>query len=280
MSIHEQVYRPWTGIPASRGRSWWVISRWGVGLQLRRRWFLLLLLAALIPFFVRAVQIHFFGRLEAQGMVRVDPLFFRNFLVQQNLWLFFIALLSGSGLVASDWRHRALGFYFSRPLTALDYGLGKFGIVGFFLALVSFLPGELLFLMRVLYGGGDGFGARYAWVPLSIALFSACQVAAFGAAALAASSLARSGRLAGLLFAALYLLPDLVRQILGLIVLRGREIPRLTLRGQLEALADGLFGTAEASAAATVGAVVFLAALAAAAAFLLRRRVRGAEVVR
>lgn len=54
----------------------------------------------------------------------------------------------GPGLIADDRLHGALPLYFSRPVTTLDYILGKLAAICFFLAMVSLFP------MVALYGIG------------------------------------------------------------------------------------------------------------------------------
>ena len=55
----------------------------------------------------------------------------------------------GSGLICEDRRVNAHLLYFARPLTRLDYFLGKFCTAGFFGVLAIFVPSALICLMAV-----------------------------------------------------------------------------------------------------------------------------------
>ena len=59
MPIHDQSYRRYAGSRAPLGRSWTVIARAGVMNMLRKRMFIMVLLAAWVPFVVYAVLIYF-----------------------------------------------------------------------------------------------------------------------------------------------------------------------------------------------------------------------------
>ena len=56
MPIHDQSYRHYGGGKVVPGRSWMVITRAGIMTMIRKRAFLGLLIFALAPFLVRAVQ--------------------------------------------------------------------------------------------------------------------------------------------------------------------------------------------------------------------------------
>ena len=53
-------------------------------------------------------------------------------------------------LISRDIRSRAFLFYFSKPITRLDYLLGKFSVVGFYVGFVTILPALALYLFGVL----------------------------------------------------------------------------------------------------------------------------------
>jgi hypothetical protein len=65
---------------------------------------------------------------------------------KQEFWVWVMAALVGSGLVADDRRTHALHIYFSRPVRRVDYMLGKGLALGLLLALVALVPSVLLLL--------------------------------------------------------------------------------------------------------------------------------------
>lgn len=64
-----------------------------------------------------------------------------------GFWIVLLTLLVGAGLVTDDLRTRALPLYLVRPITPLDYFLGKFLVPVAALATYALLPGVLLWLL-------------------------------------------------------------------------------------------------------------------------------------
>ena len=82
-----------------------------------------------------------------------------------QLQLFSLAILyaaSGCGVISDDLRYRTFQLYFSKPLSRLDYGLGKF--LGLFMlgALVTLLPALLVGLLRLAFFARTDFAAEMA----------------------------------------------------------------------------------------------------------------------
>ena len=55
------------------------------------------------------------------------PETFRQFLEQQEIFVFFVTVYVGAGLIANDRRANALQIYLSKPLTRAEYIFGKLG---------------------------------------------------------------------------------------------------------------------------------------------------------
>ena len=69
---------------------------------------------------------------------------FRQFLEQQQIFVFFITVYVGAGLIANDRRANALQIYLSKPLTRAEYIFGKLAILMTFLLLVTWVPAIVL----------------------------------------------------------------------------------------------------------------------------------------
>ena len=98
MPIHDQGYRRYGGMRAPHGHSWAVIAKAGVRTLLGKRAFIGLLLISWLPFFVRAVQIYAAANLPQAAFLAPDARMFRDFLHQQEAFLFFITVYAGAGL--------------------------------------------------------------------------------------------------------------------------------------------------------------------------------------
>jgi hypothetical protein len=100
MPIHDQGYRRYGGRRMPGGRAWSVIAKAGVRTLLSRRAFVGLLLVSWIPFLVRCVQIYASTNLPQAAFLAPDARMFRQFLEQQDVFLFFITVYAGAGLIA------------------------------------------------------------------------------------------------------------------------------------------------------------------------------------
>ena len=112
----------------------------------RKRAFLaLLLVRAGSPFIVRAVQIWIIVRtIRRRRSSRRSRETFRQFLEQQDFFVFFITVYVGAGLIANDRRANALQIYLSKPLMRIEYIVGKLAVLFAFLLLVTCVPAMLL----------------------------------------------------------------------------------------------------------------------------------------
>ena len=100
MPIHDQGYRRYGGARAGRGRAWAVIAKTGIRTRLGQRAFLALLLVSWIPFLVRAVQLYAAANLPQAAFLAPTPAMFRQFLEQQGIFVFFLTVYGGAGLIA------------------------------------------------------------------------------------------------------------------------------------------------------------------------------------
>jgi len=153
MPIHDQGYRRYEGRREAHGHTWLVITRAGIMERLRERKFLGLLLFAWLPFLVRSVQLYVASNYPQASFLNATPAMFRDYLSQQGVFVFFITLYVGSGLIANDRRANALQIYLSKPLTRVDYVVGKLATLLIFLTFVTWVPGILLLLMQILFAG-------------------------------------------------------------------------------------------------------------------------------
>ena len=176
MPIHDQGYRRYGGSRAPSGRAWSVIARAGIRTLLAKRALIGLLLLAWIPFLVRTVQIYAATNLPQATFLVPDAKMFRQFLDQQNVFLFFITVYAGAGLIANDRRANALQIYLSRPLTRLDYIFGKFAILATLLLFVTWVPATLLIVVQIMFSGSLRFFLDHLFLFPAITVFAFVQV--------------------------------------------------------------------------------------------------------
>src|SRR5207302_8782701 len=104
---------------------------------------------------------------------------------------------------ATDRRANALQIYLSKPLTRFEYIAGKLAILAAFLLLVTWVPAVFLLIIQIMFSGSFTFFLDHAFLFPAITVFSFIQVITVASAMLALSSLSKSSRYVGVLYAGL-----------------------------------------------------------------------------
>src|SRR2546430_4878839 len=176
MPIHDQGYRRYAGTRVPRGRAWIVIARAGLRAFFGKRAFLGLLLLSWVPFLVRAVQMYAAANVPQASFLAPTPAMFRQFLQQQDIFVFFITVYVGAGLIANDRRANALQVYLSKPLTRAEYVFGKLAILMTFLLLVTWVPAIVLLLVQIGFAGNFTIFVNNLYLFPAITLFAFLEV--------------------------------------------------------------------------------------------------------
>ena len=279
MPIHDQGYRRYGGLKARTGTGWMVITRAGIRSQLAKRAFLGLLLLSFLPFFARAIQIYLAVNFPQTGdLLAVKPDLFRQFLDQQQIWVFFITVYVGAGLIANDRRANALQIYLSKPLTRAEYIFGKLAILMAFLLLVTWVPALLLLMVQIAFAGNFTFLLKNLYLFPAITVFAFIQVTMVAAAMLALSSLSKSSRYVAILYAAVIFFSQAIYGVLT-VVTRSTQLSWISFPANLSQLGDVIFRMPSKYETPWPVALLMIVGLIAASGFILERRVRGIEVV-
>ena len=107
----------------------------------------------------------------------------------------------GAGLIANDRRANALQIYLSKPLMRTEYIAGKAAILFTFLLLVTWVPAILLLFLQVMFKGSFEFLRTNLFLFPAITVASFLQVVLATFTMLALSSLSKSSRYVGILYA-------------------------------------------------------------------------------
>jgi len=218
MPIYDQSYRPYRGTLYPHTWRWWTITKAGLMHYLSLKLFLVFLFIGYIPAIAWGGIIWFNHQAGTAGFITIDANFFRNFLFfWQSPFLMLVCIWPGALLIARDLRTNAIQLYLSKPLTQVDYILGKFAIIAGIGAILLPAPALLLFLMEVGLSNDTSFLLSNFWVPLAILGYSAVVITGAGLVTLAVSSITRSARYAGLLFFAIVFFSTFTAGMLRLI---------------------------------------------------------------
>ena len=276
MPIHDQGYRRYSGARILRARSWFVIARAGIIERLRERRFLALLLVAWLLFVVRAVQIYFGTMFARAAFFAPSEETFHGFLTQQRLFVFFITIYAGAGLIASDRQANALQLYLSKPITRHDYILGKLATLAAFLIAVTWVPAMMLLMLQVLFSGSLEFVSTHPRLVPAITITAALQVALASMMMLALSSLSRSRRFAAMLYALVTIFAGTIERVLQTATGAAGWV-LVSPQNTLLVITDALFGI-EPEIPVTLALIAIMTLMAVCVA-VLERRVRAVDVV-
>jgi ABC-2 type transport system permease protein len=277
--IHDQGYRRYLGSKAAVGKAWQVITRAGVRTVLSKRSFIALMLLAWAPFVVRAVQVYIAANFQQASFLAPRAETFREFLEQQGVFVFFVTIYIGAGLIANDRRANALQVYLSKPLTRTEYVAGKFAILFLFLASVTWLPAILLLIVQTMFAGNFAFVQENVFLLPAITLFSLLQVLVSAMTMLALSSMSKSSRFVGIMYAGLIFFTAAFFQALRGITGRS-SWAWLSPTDTLEQIGAYIFRVDPPYQLSPVVAIATVIVLIAGSAWILERNVRGVEVVK
>jgi ABC-type transport system involved in multi-copper enzyme maturation permease subunit len=278
MPIHDQGYRRYAGDRRARDRRWLVIARAGIVERLRERRFLALMLMAWLLFLVRAVQLYIGTTFVRASFLAPSDETFHSFLSQQRLFVFFITIYAGAGLIASDRQANALQLYLSKPIARHDYIAGKLATLATLLTAVTWVPAMMLLALQVLFSGSLEFVSSHPRLVPAITITSLLQVALASMTMLALSSLSRSRRFAAMLYALVVIFAGAIERVLQTATGAAGWV-LLSPQNTLLVIADALFGIEAETEIPVAVALIAIVALLGICVVVLERRVRAVDVV-
>ena len=279
MPIHDQSYRHYGGSRQPAARAWLVIARSGIKQFLRRRPMIGILFGSWIQLMVRLAMFYVAeSYTQAQALLGPSAQTFRQFLEQQNFFVFLIAVYVGSGLIAQDRKANALQIYLSKPLTRVDYIAGKMTILATYLLFVTWLPAMLLLIGQILLSGSLEFARANLILFPAITVFAFIEVFIVCCAVLALSSLTTSTRYVAVMFAGVMFFTEAIYGTLRMVT-GSTAVSWVSFTASLAQVGDAIFRQPLRYTTPVAVSFIVLAALVAVSLSVLERRVRGVEVV-
>ena len=276
--IHDQTYRRYQGTRQPLGRSWAVIASAGIRNMLARRAFLALMILAWVPFLVRAIQIYAVTMYPQAGQIApIDATLYQDFLEQQGVFFFLVAIYVGAGLIASDRRANALQIYLSKPLMRIEYIGGKLAVLVTFLLMVSLVPALMLLLLHIGFAGLDFLRNNASIIP-AVTLAALLRVLVASFTMLALSSLSKSTRYVAILYTGIIFFTEAVYGVLRLVTGSSR-VAWVSVTANLDQVSDLIFRQPLRYETPVIVSILVLAALIVVSISVLERRVKGVEVV-
>lgn len=175
MSIREKGYHNWTGHLTIRKNHWLPIVRFSIRQIYNKRFSKVLFAINLIPFLVflffsyllyianrpDMAFVSFFREIP-EDVKTLDYFFYTFFCFGPTIFFhnFVLSLFCGSELISADLRTNALPLYFSKPINTIEYLIGKFLSLLFFLLIFSLLPAIFLLFIKLGFSGFDGISVK------------------------------------------------------------------------------------------------------------------------
>ena len=251
----------------------------GIRTMFRKRIFMGLLLFAWMPFVVRAVQIYLSTNFPQMAMIAPTAETFREFLEQQDFFVFVITIYVGAGLIANDRRANALQIYLSKPLLRSEYIAGKAAVLFTFLMLVTWLPAILLLLVQVMFAGSFAFISKNLFLFPAITVAGLLQALLATFTMLALSSLSKSSRYVGILYAGILFFTAAIYGVMFAITGGSTAMSYLSLSASLNQVTDVIFRLPPRYSTPWPVSLTVVVGLIVLSISVLERRVRGVEVV-
>lgn len=233
--IADLSYRGYEGPLSPPGGRWKVIASMTARHVFRKRLFWVATLLSGWYFLVMIVILFFMQQVADQTNPQIADAFFERMLwVDQFMHAFgfgqlaylIVALLVGAGAVANDNRSNALLVILSKPCSKKDYLIGKWAGVAAPLFVAMALPAAVFYFYGATSLGDRGFlGEDYFLLP-KVMLYCALSAAFQSALVVGVSSLFKQGRIAGAVYAGIYVITNLFTQLMAVTFVIGQQDER------------------------------------------------------
>ncbi|MFO8051015.1 MAG: ABC transporter permease subunit [Thermoplasmatota archaeon] len=131
------------------------------------------------------------------------------------LWMILLTAVAGSTLISNDLKNNTLALYFSRPITWLDYLLGKWTALFIVLSIITIVPAFVLFVAEVSFmNEGWTFILSKTWLLGSAMITYTAALVVFTSVALAFSSLSKRWIVAGVGIFSSFLITPIISDML------------------------------------------------------------------
>jgi ABC-type transport system involved in multi-copper enzyme maturation permease subunit len=256
--IAARGYQRYEGARRGRVARWLVIARAGVQVTSRSRWLWRFVLLAWLPLLYYGLAFFAVGQLTEESNLAAaksmwqfqllrgtfgtplaerflaDPGAYRPAIWASLVHLFMhytqifcvmiVVATVGPRLVSEDLRSRALALYLARPITRLDYIVGKLAVVSFWVATVTLLPALVLYALSIVFSPSVDALSQTIGVLPRLVLVSFVLMIGTGAPMLALSAVAPNPRLLAFLWAGAWVVSSVASRVLRLALFpRGRE---------------------------------------------------------
>ncbi len=206
MAVYKRSYRGYSGPLTSRRTRFLVISRYAArgifksrivtGLFILCFFFPLIMIAGL--YLNHNVRVLSMIGMRTDHLMDINGQFFMVLMSSQCSMAFLLTAFIGPNMIAPDLANNALPLYFCRPLSRMEYVLGKASVILMILSCITWIPGLLVFGIETTLSGAS-WGWQNIRFAAGIFLGSAVWICLLAMLALALSAWVRWKLVAGAL---------------------------------------------------------------------------------
>src|SRR6476620_3622863 len=176
MAVLERSYKRYEGVLTPEWSRFLIIPRHAFRNVFRSKLFTGFYVLSFVAPLVFAILIYLRHNAEALAIMNlsivnvlpIDARFFQAFVMAQGWVGFIVALLIGPQQVSRDLTNNALPLYLCRPFTRTEYVVGKMSIVILLISTITWVPGQILFLLQSYLEGWSWFSEN---ISLASAIF-------------------------------------------------------------------------------------------------------------
>jgi ABC-2 type transport system permease protein len=261
MAVYEHLYRAYEGAEHTAWSRFLVIPRYAIREVFKSKLFTTLFILCFIYPLIAAILVYLRHNANAIALLQInvsellpiDNTFFRTFLEVQGAFAFILTVIVAPPLISRDLANNALPLYLCRPLSRVEYVLGKMTVVVFLLSCVTWIPALLVFFFQASLAGVGWLWSNL-WMIWSIFFGSVVWIILLSLIALAISALFRWRVVASGAILALFFVPGAFGEIINSLFLT-KSAHLLSLWATMNSIWRGLFGLFERQTGAVRGTV-------------------------
>jgi ABC-2 type transport system permease protein len=220
MAVYKRTYKAYRGPLTPAWSRFTVLSRYGLRNLFNSRPFTAFTVLCTVPFLIGLVLVYVLNSTTAQMVLRIGPdhpvvnkFWFLAFLSIEAWMGFVVAAWGGPGMITKDFANHSVQLYLSRPLSRVEYVVGKASVLVILLSCISWVPALVLFFVQA---GLQGHGWLWEnlWIAGAIVLSSVIGILMVSLISMAVAVWVK-WRIAAtaLMFAIFFLLPGLAQVV-------------------------------------------------------------------
>lgn len=212
MAVYEHLYAAYEGESHTTWSRFLVIPRYALREVFKSKLLVTFFVLCFVYPLIASILVYLHHNANALALLQInvrellpiDASFFRTFMEVQGMFSFILTVLIAPPLISRDLSNNALPLYLCRPLSRVEYVLGKMAVIFILLSLVTWIPGLLIFFFQSSLAGISWLWANM-WMIWAIFAGFIIWITLLSLLSLAISSLLKwrvvaSGALLGLFF--------------------------------------------------------------------------------